>query len=61
MLSQETKTLSSGKISAREVLNEVRYLRLPLFLADQGPHAVLQEGVKKTEVWILTATLTFCQ
>ena len=39
-LLQETKKLSSGKISARYVLMQVSYSRLQLLFADQGPHTL---------------------
>ena len=43
MLSQETKTLSSGNISFRGVLIQVKYSRLSLFLAGYEHHTVLVE------------------
>ena len=42
-LLQETRKLSSGKISARYVLMQVRYSRLQLLFAYQGPHTVQLE------------------
>ena len=40
ILTQEMKKLSSGKISVRGVLIQVRYLRLSFFLVDHGHHTV---------------------